>query len=508
MGKTHKTRTAGRPRRDLPLPLLLDTAPGAEPIQRQLTTLVRRLVQRGALAPGAPLPSSRQLATQLGVSRTTTELAYEQLRAEGYLESRERRGTYVANALPDHFVGVEPRSAGAPPAAPSPARASRRSDALIALDPTPPGSGHHDVHPFRTGTPWADPRLTMEIGRRAARLWRRGSHELLYYGEPAGYAPLRAAIARHVAVARGVRATAEQVIITSGAQQALGVAAQLAFDPGDTVWIEDPGYVGARSAMRAAGARLAPMDVDEDGLDVDRARRRAPRARAAYVTPSHQYPLGGTLSAARRYALLAWARDAHAWIIEDDYDSEFRYATHPLPALQGLDADGRVLYVGTFSKTLVPALRLGYLVVPRALAATARAARAVADRHAPTVEQAVLASLIDDGSYARHVRRMRLAYAERQAVLVEAVHEHLGDVMEVAPADAGMHLTGWLKRGWSEARVMRVAAEARVELSSLSRLSLRAPAREAVLLGYAAFSPAALRRAARHLAMALHGDRS
>jgi GntR family transcriptional regulator/MocR family aminotransferase len=249
------------------------------------------------------------------------------------------------------------------------------------------------------------------------------------------------------------------------------------------------------------------MDVDADGLVVDAARARAPRARAAYVTPSHQFPLGGTLSASRRYALLEWAHEARAWIIEDDYDSEFRYATHPLPALQGLDADGRVLYVGTFSKTLVPALRLGYLVVPRALAPIARAARALMDRNAPTITQTVLASLIDDGSYARHVRRMRLAYAERQRVLVEACSEHLAGILRVQPADAGMHLMGWLEPGWSEPRVLRVARAAQVELSSLRRVSMRPPPREGVMLGYAAFTPAALRRAARHLSEALHADR-
>ncbi|MBI3789509.1 MAG: PLP-dependent aminotransferase family protein, partial [Gemmatimonadetes bacterium] len=468
---------------------------------------VRTLIQRGRLAAAAPLPSARQLALQLGVSRTTVDAALAQLKAEGYLEARPRAGVIVAATLPDHVLAVgrpaeraarEEREAFA-----RPPRPARRVATAWPDDPTATRDVAEPIRPFMTGTPLVDARLRDEFARRSAALWRGAPRELLHYGDPAGYRPLREAIAAHVAYARAVRATAAQVIVTNGAQQALGLAAQLALDPGDTAWIEDPGYLGARSTLRTAGARLVPMRVDEQGLDVEHAARRAPRARLAYVTPSHQYPLGHTMSATRRYALLAWARRAGAWILEDDYDSEYRYTSAPLPSLQGLDDDGRVLYVGTFSKTLVPALRLGYLIVPPALAEAARRARAVSDRNAPTVEQALVAGMLADGSYARHVRRMRLLYAERQAALVAALRAHAAPWLEVAPAEAGLHLVGWLPRGTSDAAVAHAARHVGLEVAPLSRLALGRAYRPGLMLGYAAFTPARLARAAEQLGMVL-----
>ncbi len=253
-----------------------------------------------------------------------------------------------------------------------------------------------------------------------------------------------------------MRCEASQVIVVNGAQQAVDLAARVLLDPGDTAWVEDPGYQGARGALIAAGIRLAPVPVDAEGLDVRRGARAAPGARLVYVTPSHQYPLGVTMSLNRRLALLEWASASGAWILEDDYDSEYRYAGRPLAALQGLDTAGRVIYVGTFSKVLFPALRLGYLVVPPELVDAFVAARALADRHSPSVTQAALADFIDGGHFARHVRRTRALYAERQAALVRAAQRTLGGLLEVAPAEAGMHLMGWLPVGVDD----RVAARA------------------------------------------------
>lgn len=512
--KTDKARKRGRPPRDLVLPLALDARAGAAPQHRQLADGLRALVQGGTLAPGAALPSARALAAQLGLSRTTVDQALTQLKAEGYLEGRARAATVVAPTLPEAYLRAStvampaaheratPARSRAGARAPRPARRLRHA---WPEDPTASRDVAAPVLPFMTGTPLADRRFRDELARRAAHLWRHAPRGLLHYGDPAGYRPLREAIALHVAAVRGVRATADQVIVTHGAQQALVLAAQLALDPGDAAWIEEPGYLGARAALAHAGAVLVPQRVDGQGLDVERAVARAPRARLAYVTPSHQYPLGGTLPAARRYALLAWARRAGAWILEDDYDSEYRYATAPLPALQGLDPDGRVLYVGTFSKTLVPALRLGYLIVPPVLAAAARRARAVSDRNAPTIEQALVAGMLEDGSYARHVRRMRLLYAERQAALLAALTADAAPWLTVAPADAGLHLVGWLPRGVPDRAVATAAAAAGLEVPVLSRLTLARAERGALLLGYAAFTPARLRAASARLAEVL-GD--
>jgi len=325
----------------------------------------------------------------------------------------------------------------------------------------------------------------------------------LEYGDPAGYAPLRDAIAEYVRVARGARCLAGQVIVTGGSQQGVDLAARVLLDPGDAVWMEDPGYTGARTALLAAGARLVPVPVDADGLAVDQAERMAPDARMAYASPSHQFPLGVTMSAGRRLALLRWAARAGAWVLEDDYDSEFRYDARPLASLQGMDEEGRVIYVGTFSKTLFPALRLGYLIVPPELVEAFRAARAVSDRHSPTMDQAVLADFLAGGHFARHVRRMRRLYAERQDVLVDAVRRGLGDRLRVVPSAAGMHLVGWLEHGQDDAEVSARAAALGVEAAPLSRYAMKRPERGGLLLGWAGYAPEAIREGVERLGAAL-----
>jgi GntR family transcriptional regulator/MocR family aminotransferase len=318
--------------------------------------------------------------------------------------------------------------------------------------------------------------------------------------------------------ARAARCTAEQVLVVSGAQQALDLVARLLLDPGDPVWMEDPGYYGARMAFAAAGARQVPVPVDAEGLEVAAGERAEPHARLAYVTPSHQFPLGAVMSAPRRLALLSWARAADAWVVEDDYDSEFRYQGRPLPCLQGLEAErrspdelARVIYVGTFSKTLAPGLRLGFLVVPDELVDAFRAARAAIDRHPPSLAQAVLADFMAEGHFARHVRRVRALYAERQAVLLAAAAETLAGLLTLEPDPAGLHLVGWLPDGLSDTDVAEAAAVEGVVVSPLSRQVVGAhaggPGRGALLLGYAGFGPGQLRSGVRRLRRAFEARR-
>ena len=294
------------------------------------------------------------------------------------------------------------------------------------------------------------------------------------------------------------------MIVTSGSQQALDLAARVLLDPGDTAWVEDPGYGGVRGAFSAAGIRPAPVPVDGEGLSVTAGEALAPQARMAYVTPSHQYPLGVTMSLGRRMALVAWARRRGGWIAEDDYDSEYRYQGRPLAALQGLDPAGRVIYIGTFSKVLFPALRLGYLVVPEGTVDAFSAARALADRHPPGPSQAVVAEFLVEGHFARHIRRMRTLYAERQACLVAALRRRIGRIAgNSAPAQAGMHLVGWLPEGASDRAVSARAASAGVSAPPLSAYAVSAALPPALLLGYAGANPRQIQEGARRLAAAM-----
>jgi GntR family transcriptional regulator/MocR family aminotransferase len=325
----------------------------------------------------------------------------------------------------------------------------------------------------------------------------------LSYGDPAGYRPLREAIAEYVIAARGVRCSAEQVIVVAGSQQGLDLAARVLLDVGDTAWLEDPGYIGARGALKSAGADVVPVPVDSEGLNVAEAVSRYPLARLVYITPSHQYPLGVTMSLPRRLALLEWAQRAGAWVLEDDYDSEYRYTGRPLPALQGLDTENRTVYLGTLSKTLFPSLRLGYLVVPPDLVDTFIAAKALADRHAPSVEQAVLTDFITQGHFARHIRRTRVLYAQRQAALVDAATRELTGLLEISPAEAGMHLVGYVPEGVDDQAVSQQAAAHKVEAPALSSYALMPLRRGGLLLGYAAVDERVIREGVRRLAAAL-----
>jgi GntR family transcriptional regulator / MocR family aminotransferase len=323
------------------------------------------------------------------------------------------------------------------------------------------------------------------------------------HGSAGGYQPLRRAIAEYIGSSRGVRCTPEQIIVTSGAQQALDLLGRFLLDPGDSVWMEDPGYPGAWQTLRAAGARIVPVPVDQDGLNVAAARKLSPRAKMAYVTPANQFPLGVTMSADRRIELLQWAAEAGAWIVEDEYDAEYRYFGRPVAALQSLDRSGAVIYVGTFTKMLFNALRLGFLVLPQRLVGTFEAARTLVDRHPPTLDQAILSEFITEGHFGHHVRKMRQIYAERMAVLKEAADEHLDGLLDVTNAAAGMKTVAWLKTGTSDKVAAEQARRLGLEMIGLSEFSIKQPLKPGLLLGFAGCNPDELRRGVSVLAAAL-----
>jgi GntR family transcriptional regulator/MocR family aminotransferase len=323
-------------------------------------------------------------------------------------------------------------------------------------------------------------------------------------GHPAGYQPLRRAVAAYLQTARAVRCSPEQVFIVAGAQQALALTAQVLIDEGDGVWLEDPGHLGTRNLFASLGAKIVSVPIDDEGFDLSFALKENKEARMACVTPSHQFPLGKIMSLSRRLALLNWAANTNSWIVEDDYDSEFRYAGRPLPSLQGLDqrAENRVIYIGTFSLTLFQSLRLGYLVIPENLIDVFAAARSLADSHSPSIDQAVLTDFIEEGHFARHVRKMRAIYAERQEVLVKAAKNELSGFLEVPRDEAGMYLIGWLPTGQSDKTASQKALEQGIIANPLSVYSLKKLAREGLILGYTAFSPGQIRNGVNRLAKA------
>ena len=485
----------------------------AVPLYRQLYGGLREGMLVGILPAGSRIPSVRALARELEVSRNTVEAALSQLSAEGYLEARVGSGTYVAAVLPDATLGVGSAGGKARGRGPSGGGVpvvreglSRRGARLAGTPVSASGRSRASApRPFRPAVPAVD-EFPLKVWRRLeGAFWRRPPRDSLGYGEPAGYRPLRMAIAEHLRAYRAVRCTWEQIIIVSGSQQAIDLCARLLLDEGDEAWIEDPCYLGAKAALSANGARLVPVPVDEEGLDVASGETLAPDARLACVTPSHQYPTGATMSLARRLALLGWASRSDAWVVEDDYDGEFRYSGRPLSSLQGLDssAGGRVVYVGTFSKVLSPAFRMGYVVVPPGLVDAFEAARALVDRHPPVPEQAVLAEFVAEGHFARHLRRMRRLYAGRQQNLVEAAGAELAGLLEVRPSGAGLHLIGRLPDGIDDAEVSERLAARGVEAPPLSAHRLSASGTPGLVLGYAAFDEMAIRKGVERLAAAL-----
>jgi GntR family transcriptional regulator / MocR family aminotransferase len=483
----------------------LDDEKSATPIYRQIYEAIRQSILRGEFTVGMHLPPTRSLAQQLGVARMTVVNAYEQLFAEGYVEGKQGSGTRVATTLPDEMLRVRDEKVfqnkeSAKPRKPLLSRRGRwLSLTIIPIRPRPEGS----PDAFQYGMPAVEEFPFRLWSQLAARRMRSPSRDLLAYGDPAGYFPLRATIASHLKTARAVHCDAEQIIIVAGAQQALDLTARVLLDPEDRAWMEDPGYSGARNAFLFVGARVAHIPVDREGFDLVGAIKRYKRARLVYVTPSHQFPLGITMSLSRRLALLEWAKRSNAFIIEDDYNSEYRYAGRPLASLQGLDRDGRVIYIGTFSKTIFPSLRLGCVVVPKDLTSAFIAARALIDWHSPSLDQATLADFISEGHFARHIRRMRTLYKERQEILVMAARRELEGLMEVAPAEAGMHLVGWLPKSVNDKTASEKAKRHGVEAAPLSAFAANELTRGGLVLGYTGVNSKQIKDGVRRLAKAL-----
>jgi GntR family transcriptional regulator/MocR family aminotransferase len=491
-------------------PALADAGPPTSlPSYRRLYEQIRAGILSGQLAAGSRLPPSRALAVEAGVSRNTVLTAFEQLLAEGYLEGRRGSGTFVSRVLPDELLSPRTRSVASRDRRPVARRLSARGERIAAAPrvPLPSVVGMPDELPaFQIGLPALEAFPSELWSRLFSARMRRPGHELMRYGDPAGYAPLRKAIAAYLGTARGVRCTADQVIIVAGSQQALEFCARVLLDPGDPAWLEDPGYLGARAALVSAGARIVPVPVDDHGLDVAAGIAREPDARLAFVTPSHQFPLGSTMSLERRLALIDWAARTGSWVVEDDYDSEFRYVGRPLTALQGIDKHSRVVYVGTFSKVLFPALRLGYLVAPPDLVDAFTAAHLSADMHAHVLEQAVLTDFMTGGHFARHLRRMRVLYAERQTALVRDAEQLLGDSLRIRTSEGGLHLIGWLPEAQDDRAVAQRAAEYGVHVWPLSLHCLEPGLAPALLLGYAGVTPADIRAGLARLDRALRAQ--
>ncbi|MBR0652064.1 PLP-dependent aminotransferase family protein [Roseomonas terrae] len=465
-------------------------------ITLRICEAIKAQIASGHLSPGARVPSTRALAAEWGVSRTTVTAAYEQLIAEGYLEARQGARTQVAPGL--GRIAAPPGPASPPQVG---SRLSAYGERLDAYDLPAVSDRGAKVAEFRYGDLAAAdfPKLAWKKAVSVALLRRHGR---LRYGDPRGSGRLREALQGYLWRARGLRCTPDQIVIVNGSQQGLDLCARLLVDPGDRVLMEDPGYALARQIFHAVGADVVPVAVDRDGLRTD----ALPAARLAYTTPSHQFPLGGVLSAGRRRELLAWAQQAGGHVIEDDYDSEYRFDIAPIPPLQALDETGRVIYVGTVSKTLSPTLRLGYLVVPPSLSVAFARAKRLTDRQSPSLEQEALAELIESGAYERHVRRVRRRNGERRAALLAALAGTVGDAVTVVGADAGLHVVAWLNTvpRADEAQFISRAQAVGLGLYPISPLYAldqdRAPSDSAgLVMGYASLDEPAIRRGVRLL---------
>ncbi|MEO5797410.1 MAG: PLP-dependent aminotransferase family protein [Rhodoferax sp.] len=451
----------------------LDKDSAATPLQRQLHHRLKEAILDSRLAPGSRLPASRGLAEVLAISRNTVTAAYEHLAAEGYVQ-QDRQGTRVA-ALSSTSRPARPR---AEPAA-MPVTARR----LAQIRPTAPPSPNSQA--LRPGIP-ALSHFPLAAWRRACdQAIRRAGPSALGYGDPLGEPALRTAIARHLAVARGVRCAPEQIVVTEGAQEALSLCVRLLSNPGDTAWVEDPGYRGAKVAMQGGDLRILPLRVDADGLAATEADWKTQPPRLVYTTPSHQYPVGAVLTVARRLALIAQARRLGAWILEDDYDSEFRHAGEPIGAMQGLVAQAPVLYLGTFSKTMFPSLRLGFLVLPEALLAPTRTPLQEMLRGGHRFEQLAMAEFIESGQFSRHLGRMRRLYRDRQQALREALTRHLGVPHRIEGGHCGLHLSVRLPVGYPDATIAQAAQRYGIAPTALSSFALQPqPQDNGLVLGY------------------------
>jgi GntR family transcriptional regulator / MocR family aminotransferase len=481
-------------------PFLLIHRKSSKPLHRQIYEAFRSAVVTHNLASGQQIPSTRALAVELGISRIPVLNAYAQLLAEGYFESRVGAGTFVSRLLPQQTAPPEPRGASSTQKAAGPRRIARFASLLPRYERTPwlrrrgafsTSQPALDLFPFKI---WAS---------LVARHSRNPLAGGLEYGDPLGLQRLREVIAIYLRTSRAVHCEPQQIIIVSGSQQALDLSARVLLDPGDSAWVEEPGYWLARHVLIAAGCRAVPVPVDAEGLNVRAGIKRCRTARVAFVAPSHNYPLGVTMSASRRLQLLHWARQAGSWIIEDDYDSEYRYESQPIASLQGLDDTSRVIYIGTFSKVLFPSLRVGYIVVPSDLVNPFLSMRHAMDFSPSYLNQAVLADFIGEGHFSRHIRRMRALYAERRNVLVDCLEREFGSFLQRVGNMAGMHLAVTLPKGYSDQEndqeISNRAAQESLWLGCLSRFYISKPARQGFLLGFGSTPTTEIPQGVHHL---------
>lgn len=459
----------------------------SQPKYLQLYDRLRQMILNGTLQQGTKLPATRSLAKTLGLSRNTVTTAYECLGSEGYIVSLQGDGHYVTQQLPDQFFEIP----NLPLQSKTVALESKISQrAHLALDLhakdqyTPPKA-------FAPGTPAFEYLPLETLTRLMAKQWRTAKPSQLAYSDPMGYQPLRQAIATYLNTHRGVRCRSGHILITAGAQQALDLLSQLLLDPGDCVWMEEPGYHGARGAFLSNRAKLETRAIDNEGMIFNQKAGKNPKL--IYLTPSHQYPLGVTMSLPRRLEAIRFAIRHKCWIIEDDYDSEFRYQGRPLPALQGLTPEAPVIYLGTFSKVLFPSLRLGYLVLPESLVELFGKARAFRDSHPPTLTQAGIANFLTQGHFTAHLRKMRLCYYQRQQALVEAIRACASQYLWVEPTPAGMHLVAYGKTAFNDLALATLAKDHGLILRPLSSYYHGKSKRSGFVMGFSGFDPSLFR---------------
>jgi len=470
------------------------------PLHRQIYEWFQSAIAEGRIRPGGRVPSSRELAAELGVSRIPVVNAFEQLHAEGYFETFVGVGTCVARSIPGEcLVDTKTRKTRVPERRPVSTAPRQVSDRAALWNQSPEQPWLKAIGAFRLSLPALDHFPVTIWSKLIARHSKAVSRPMLSYGDARGYGPLREAIAHYVRTVRGVRCEASQILVTTGSQQGLQIASQVLLNPKDKVCMEEPGYPGARQAFAMVDARIIPIKVDADGMIVSELAREGSQAKVVYVTPSHQYPMGMTMSATRRLQLLNWAAKNGTWVIEDDYDSEYRFDSRPVASLQGLDADARVLYMGTFSKVMFPALRLGYLVLPKDLVVASTAAKDCLDIFSPTLNQAVMAEFIREGHFARHIRRMRMLYMERRKALVSALQSNLSGSIEIAGAEAGMHLVILLRPGVDDLSVSTEATRKGLSAMPLSSCRIDSGGRGGLILGYGGVSVKSIQDGVRKL---------
>lgn len=471
------------------------------PLYQQVASFLRDQILDGVIPVGSRLPSSRQLMDRLKVSRTTVITAYSQLHADGYVVCKVGSGTYVADNALDvvQDSGIKQKGRELKHWAPEEGL-SKRGRRYLDIDAD---SMVPENVAFNTGMVRMDGRASAQWQQIVRRMLAVEPTHQGYY-PPQGGIEIRQAITRYLNVARNVRCTPEQVILVSGSQQAIDLTIKVLLDPGDAVWIEEPGYSPTRLALEVAGMVLRPIEVDDEGIRVHDGIVKHREARAAFVTPSHQYPLGVQLSMRRRVELLEWAVATNAWVIEDDYDSEFRYNGPSLPALKGLDVNDRAIYVGSFSKVLLPAMRYGYMVVPPALVKAFTAARFLTDRHSPVFFERVLAEFIARGYFVDNIRRMRAEYASARDVLVDMLKAQLDHILDVITPNQGLHLIAYLRNNdLPDTLVAQEAARAGVRVRAISQLYSGGSPRSGLMLGFSGLSESVMQTAVNRLASVL-----